>query len=272
MKNLHARVPSQCAVCRSWPAQPLCEACVVRFAQPQARCRTCAIPVTSDILQCGTCLLNPPPLDACLAAVAYEFPWSRLIVEFKFRARPGWATSFATLLRSTPWVEPALEQANLLIPMPLSELRLRERGFNQALELARQLAPAKVDHRLLLRILDTPAQSALKRDQRLRNVQDAFAVEPLHAGRLAGAKLVLIDDVMTSGASLHSAAKTLRAAGASHITGIVLARAEFIQGPERLSRRAAPHTNGTALHRTQISESALSRDNAAHVPHCSGRA
>ena len=232
LKTLHRRVPSQCAVCRSWPTQPLCEACVVRFAQPQARCRTCALPVTGDIRQCGACLLNPPPLDACLAAVAYEFPWSRLIVEFKFRARPGWATSFATLLRSTPWVEPALEQATLVLPMPLSELRLRERGFNQALELARQLAPAKVDHRILLRILDTPAQSALKRDQRLRNVQHAFAVEPMHAGRLAGAKLVLIDDVMTSGASLHSAAQTLRAAGAAHITGIVLARAEYMHEKE----------------------------------------
>ncbi len=201
----------------------------MRFAQPQARCRTCALPVTGDIPQCGACLLHPPPLDACLAAVAYEFPWSRLIVDFKFRARPGWAKSFATLLRSTPWVEPALEQATLVLPMPLSEQRLRERGFNQALLLARKLAPAKLDHRVLLRIRDTPAQSALKREQRLRNVQHAFAVEPLNARRLVGAKLVLVDDVMTSGASLHSAAQALRAAGAAHITGVVLARAEFFQ-------------------------------------------
>lgn len=227
LKSISRRVPSQCAVCRAWPAQPVCEACVVRFAQPHARCRTCALPVTVGITQCGACIRKPPPLDACLAAVAYEYPWSRLIVEFKFRARPGWAPSFALLLHSVPWVEPALEQASVVLPMPLSTQRLRERGFNQALELARHLAPAKTRHGLLLRIHDTPAQSALKREERLHNVQHAFAVEPLQAHVLAGAHAVLVDDVMTSGASLFSAAATLRAAGAAHVTGIVLARAEF---------------------------------------------
>ncbi len=227
LKGISAQLPSQCAVCRAWPAHPVCEACVVQFAQPQARCRTCALPLNSGTSQCGACISQPPPLDACVAALAYEYPWSRLIVEFKFRARPGWAASFATLLRSVPWVEPALENAALVLPMPLSMQRLRERGFNQALELARQLAPGKTDHGLLLRVQDTPPQSALKREQRLRNVQHAFAVEPMRIAALAGAKVVLVDDVMTSGASLYAAASALRAAGAVHITGIVLARAEF---------------------------------------------
>ncbi len=162
-----------------------------------------------------------------MAAVAYAYPWSRLIVEFKFRARPGWAASFAMLLRSAPWVEPALEQATVVVPMPLARERLRQRGFNQALELARQLAPAKTDHGLLLRIKDTAPQSALKRAQRLHNVRHAFAVEPLRALELAGARVVLVDDVMTSGASLYAAAATLRGAGAAHITGLVLARADL---------------------------------------------
>lgn len=223
-------VPGQCAVCHAWPAQPVCEACVERFAQPRARCRTCALPVVVGIAQCGACVLSPPPLDACVTAVAYEFPWSRLIVEFKFRGRPSWASSFATLLRSAPWIEPALEQATLLVPMPLSAQRLRARGFNQALELARRLAPDKTDHNLLLRVRNTAPQSALKREQRLRNVQHAFAVEPLRAKLLAGASVALIDDVMTSGASLHAAAQTLRAAGAAHVTGVVLARAELPHG------------------------------------------
>lgn len=165
-----------------------------------------------------------------MAAVTYEYPWSRLILEFKFGGRPGWAASFATLLRSAPWVEPALEKAGLVIPMPLSVQRLRQRGFNQALELARQLAPGKSGQGLLLRIQDTPPQSALKRAQRLQNVQHAFAVEPLRAGELSGASVVLLDDVMTSGASMYAAAATLRAAGAAHITGIVLARADLPRG------------------------------------------
>ena len=230
LPRISERVPSQCAICRAWPTRPLCDACVVRFAQPQARCRTCALPVTGALTQCGGCILAPPPLDACVAAVAYEYPWSRLIVEFKFRARPGWASSFATLLRSAPWVEPALEKATLVLPMPLSAQRLRERGFNQALELARQLAPGKTDHSLLLRIQDTQQQSALKRAQRLRNVQHAFAIEPMRAHVLAGASVVLIDDVMTSGASIYAAAAALRGVGAAHITGIVLARAEMPHG------------------------------------------
>ncbi len=232
-KSMSARLPSQCAVCRAWPAQPVCEACVVRFAQPRPRCRTCALPVVGAIEQCGACVRSPPPLDACVAAVAYEYPWSHLIVEFKFGARPGWASSFAMLLRSAPWVEPALENADLILPMPLSAQRMRERGFNQALELVRQLAPGRNGHGLLLRIRDTPPQSALKRAERLQNVRHAFAVEPLRIGELAGAKVVLVDDVMTSGASMYAAADTLRAAGAAHITGLVLARADPPQGNSR---------------------------------------
>ncbi|MEO8856685.1 MAG: ComF family protein [Burkholderiaceae bacterium] len=162
-----------------------------------------------------------------MAAVAYEYPWSGLIVEFKFGQRPGWAASLAMLLRSAPWVEPALEDAHMVLPMPLSPARMRERGFNQALELARHLAPTKIRNGLLLRMRDTPPQSALKRSERLRNVEHAFAVEPLRAGELADASVVLVDDVMTSGASLHAAARTVRAAGARHITGIVLARADL---------------------------------------------
>ena len=226
LKSISDQFPSQCAVCHAWPAHAVCEACVERFAQPLPRCRTCALPLVTGTTQCGFCIRRPPPLDACVAAVGYEYPWSRLIGEFKFRAKPGWAASFATLMHSAPWVEPALENADLVLPMPLSRERLRERGFNQALELAKHLAPGKTAHGLLLRIQDTPPQSALKRAQRLRNVRHAFAVEPLRARELAGLRVVLVDDVMTSGASMHAAARALRTAGAHHITGMVLARAD----------------------------------------------
>lgn len=227
LHGLSRRVPSQCAVCHAWPAQAVCDACVERFAQPRARCGSCALPLASGTRQCGACVLVPPPLDACVAAVGYEFPWSRLIVQFKFRARPGWAAAFGTLMQSAPWVEPAVDSADLVLPMPLSVERLRERGFNQALELARQLAPEKTDAGLLLRIRDTPPQSTLQRTRRLENVKHAFAVDPLRAAVLTGKRLVLVDDVMTSGASLYAAAAVLRAAGAAHITGLVLARAEL---------------------------------------------
>lgn len=219
-------LPGQCAVCRAWPAAPLCEACVVQFAQPHLRCGTCAIPLASPIGQCGACVRQPPPLDTCVAAVHYAFPWSALLIEFKFHGNPGWAAALATLMRSAPWVEPALDQATLVLPMPLSRQRLRERGFNQSLELARRLAPGKVDTGILLRTQHTTPQSALGRAERLRNVQYAFAVEPGRAHALNAARVVLVDDVMTSGATLFAAARTLREAGAQHITGLVLARAD----------------------------------------------
>lgn len=168
----------------------------------------------------------PLDLDATLAAVAYAYPWSQLVVSFKFGQDPAWAHSMALLMRSAPWVEPALDAADVLLPMPLSRQRLQERGFNQALLLARALAPEKTQAHTLLRIRDTPAQSSLSRAARLTNVQHAFAIDPLKKAEVEGKRLVLVDDVMTSGASLGAAAQCLRHAGAAHITALVFARAE----------------------------------------------
>lgn len=218
------RLPARCTVCHAWPSQVVCNACVARFAQPVPRCATCALPVPAGVQQCGACLKEPPPLDACLAAVAYDWPWADCVTQFKFGAQPGWAGALATVMRSTPWVEPALEQAALVVPMPLARERLAERGYNQALLLARHLAPDKTDATLLLRTRHTAAQSALTRAERLQNVQGAFAVEPLRAHELRGRRVVLVDDVMTTGASLRAAASALRLAGAAHITALVFAR------------------------------------------------
>lgn len=217
---------SQCRVCRSWPAQPVCDPCVAAFAQPQPRCRTCALPLLAGLSQCGACLREPPPLDLCLAAVPYAFPWAHLMADFKFNDQPALAGLFTHLLKATPWVEPALEAADLLLPIPLSSQRLHQRGYNQAVLLAKQLSAAKTRTDLLLRVVDTPAQHSLKRAQRLTALNEAFAVEPLKASALKGARLVLIDDVMTTGASLNTAAHVLKAAGAAHVTGLVVARTE----------------------------------------------
>ncbi len=224
--RISQRLPSQCAVCHAWPARNVCEDCVQTFAQPQARCRTCALPVVTGVQPCGACIVAPPPLDHCLAAVAYVFPWSKLVADFKFHQRPDWAASFAALLRATPWVEPALDGADLVLPMPLSSQRLRERGYNQALVLARTLEPHKIAADVLLRVMDTPAQRTLPRSERLHAVQHAYAVDPLQSHRVAHKHVVLVDDVMTTGASLHAAARVLRQAGAEHITALVLARTE----------------------------------------------
>ena len=217
-------LPSQCAVCHAWPSRALCDACVGRFAQPVPRCRTCALRVPESETQCGECLRHPPPLDLCLAACDYDWPWTDCISRFKFEGQAGWATPLALLMHSMPWAEQALESADRVLPMPLFPRRLRERGFNQSLELARRLAPGRVDAQLLLRLRDTPAQSGLNRAQRLHNLRGAFAPAPLRTHEVRGARLLLIDDVMTTGASLSSAAQALRDAGAAGVSALVLAR------------------------------------------------
>lgn len=226
--DLAQHLPSQCAICHAWPAQRLCHACTARFAVPQPRCHTCAMPLStnSQPLQCSACLRQPPPLDACIAAVTYGYPWSSAITQFKFQGDPGWAGALAALLRSTPQAAPALAAADWVLPIPLSRQRLQERGFNQALLLARLLAPGKVSADVLLRLQHTTAQSQLPRAQRLSNLSGALAIEPLRQPQLQGKTIVLIDDVMTTGATLHTAAQVLRQAGAAHITALVVARTE----------------------------------------------
>ena len=230
-QQLLNHIPSQCAVCKAWPSKGMvCELCVTRFAQPIRRCTGCALTlkagISDDIKRCGACIVKPPPLDECLAAVSYEYPWNNCIASYKFGNNPAWARAFSLLLNSTSSIEQAVDRADLLIPVPLSRARLQHRGYNQALELCKHLSRANTDAHLLLRIKDTLTQSTLSRSERLKNVKAAFAVEPLRAQELQGKRIVLVDDVMTSGATLFAAAASLRQAGAAHITAIVFARTE----------------------------------------------
>ena len=182
--------------------------------------------------KCMDCIKQPPSIDQTLAAHDYAYPWSELISHYKFGGQPGWAPFFAALLLKAPGVRQAIEKlqsADLILPVPLSKERLQTRGFNQAWELAHALArqsgsAATTDSTLLLRVKNTRPQTELKREARLANVKGAFQIDPLRARELTGRHVILIDDVMTSGASLFTAAAVLRAAGAAYITGIVLAR------------------------------------------------
>ena len=220
------RWPSQCLICRAWPAATLCGACVARFGAAQSRCACCALPVPAGVGRCGACLREPPPFDDCRVAVSYQWPWTRCIARFKFQQDPGLARALAALLAHAPGVAAALQDCELLLPMPLSPARLAERGYNPADLLARHLAPRRVRSDLLLRIRHTPPQRGLARRDRLRNVRGAFAVDPLQVGALQGRRVALLDDVMTTGASLREAAHTLRAAGAAHISAIAFARTD----------------------------------------------
>jgi ComF family protein len=233
---------SQCAVCRSWPARRVCAACVARFGQMRTRCIGCALILPAGLsggrgapsLHCAACVQHPPALDSCFAAMPYAYPWSDLVARYKFGGDPAWAGVFAGLLLDVPGVRErlaSLQTRDWLIPLPLSPQRLQSRGFNQAWELGKALArqshtAAGADAGLLLRIRDTPPQVQLGREARLRNLRGAFVVAPLRVREIHGRRVLLVDDVMTSGASLFAAAQSLREAGAAAVDAVVFARTE----------------------------------------------
>lgn len=232
-------LPSQCMVCRAWGPQRVCSACISRFTRPIARCSTCALPLASDATQCGECLLHPSALDACVAVVDYGYPWDGLLAQLKFNGHShsggagpnaSVARAIADTMRPLPAVQTVLQRADFIVPIALSNQRLRERGFNQALEIAKHVlgtgaaARAKLRPHVLLRTRDTAPQVGLPRAERLRNMRHAFAVEPLLSGKVQGASLVLVDDVTTTTATLCAAALALRAAGAAQVVGLVFAR------------------------------------------------
>jgi ComF family protein len=236
-------LPSQCMVCRAWGPVRVCNACTSRFSRPVARCSTCALPLTGNtspsITQCGECLLHPSALDACIAVVDYGYPWDGLLAQLKFNGHShsggagpnaSVARAIADTMRPLPAAQTALQRADFIVPIPLAAQRLRQRGFNQALEIAKHVlgtgavARAKLRPQMLLRTRDTAPQVGLPRAERLHNMRHAFAVEPSLAGKVQDASLVLVDDVTTTTATLCAAALALRAAGAARVTGLVFAR------------------------------------------------
>ncbi len=223
--------PAVCQVCGQWPAQPVCEACVRRFALTGWRCRTCAAPLTQDSGLCGDCLTRPTPapLDHCLAAVDYAYPWDDLIARFKFRDEPGLAGALVDRMLAAPGAEDLIAASDWLVPIPLSPQRLTSRGYNQAWELVKALrarltrAPAGLAD-ALVRLGDAPDQHSLPREQRLRNLRGAFAAAPQRVAAMRGKRVLLVDDVSTTGTTLHSAAIALRQAGVAQVQGLVIAR------------------------------------------------
>ncbi|MDP1684876.1 ComF family protein [Hydrogenophaga sp.] len=229
-------LPATCQVCAAWPAQPVCEACIQRYAQPRARCRSCASVLPGEPGLCGACLTRAgaPAVGHCVAAVDYAYPWDGLIARFKFRSEPGWAKPFAQRLLQVPQTLPLLQTQPLVVPIPLTAVRLGERGYNQAWELVKALRtqcrrhpttpPCETLATALVRLGETPDQHSLGRDARLRNLRGVFAAHPSHAHQLSGRHVLLVDDVTTTGATLHTAAQALLQAGAARVSALVFAR------------------------------------------------
>lgn len=221
-------LPCQCLACHAWPSsQVLCFDCVMRFAQPHFRCTGCGLALPSLSIErprCGTCLRRPPPWHRAVAVVDYSYPWNQLITRWKFGQQPALAKHLAQWMLRDEEVGCAVAQADVVIPIPLSSQRLRARGYNPAAQLARYLAFEKYQPYVLHRVRHTLAQSDLSRAQRLRNVRGAFAVNAVHRAPLQGTKVLLVDDVMTTGATLKEASRCLLQAGAARVDVLCLAR------------------------------------------------
>jgi ComF family protein len=186
---------------------------------PQDRCPRCAAPSQAGAV-CGACLSNPPAFDFALAPCAYAHPLDRAIQSFKFASNLAAAPMLADLMLAEIR---ATTLPDLIVPMPLSRERLRERGFNQSLEIARIIAAeigVVLDPEICRRIQHGAAQSALAWNERAKNIRGAFVC----VGDLHGRSVAVVDDVLTTGSTLNEIARVLRERGATQVIGWIAAR------------------------------------------------
>ncbi len=223
-------MPAICILCRAQTDLPqdLCQRCKDDMPILPQTCPRCAKTFTTLGLPCGACLRQPPPFDAAFALFAYQKPVTKMIMDLKFQAGLVNAKILGTWMAETiqtTWYQGRALPA-CIIPMPLHAQRLRERGFNQSLEIARPIArrlKLPLDITSCARVKATAAQAMLPAEQRIDNIKNAFRA----ANTLAGQHIALLDDVTTTGYSMAELANTCKQAGAARIDVWYCARAVF---------------------------------------------
>lgn len=219
--------PPTCLLCGRTVAAglDLCPECRSELPHNRNPCRHCALPLPADAppgAPCGECLRRPPPFERCLAPFTYRSPLPELINGLKFRGRLSYSRLLSGLL--LPAIAAEIHQPpELILPVPLHPARLRERGYNQALELARPLShhleiPLELRH--CRRIRATPSQSGLEKKQRRRNIRGAFELSP----EIGVRHVALVDDVVTTGSTVSELARLLRRHGVERVEVWALAR------------------------------------------------
>jgi ComF family protein len=216
---IRALLPRDCLLCGAASDDAvLCAACAAHLPCLTAeRCPICAVP-TPQAQVCGACLKQAPYFDATAAVWRYDFPLDRLIQSLKYSRRLASADFFGVALTALP-----VAGVDVILPVPLSAQRLAQRGFNQSVEIARPLA-RQLGIPLELKGVsrrDTAPQASLPWKERAKNIRHAFECNI----DLRGKTVLVVDDVMTTGATLNELARTLKAHGATRVENCVLARA-----------------------------------------------
>ncbi|MCZ6499988.1 MAG: ComF family protein [Gammaproteobacteria bacterium] len=212
------------------PAMDLCADCYRDLPRLTDGCAVCARPAVGDAMICGSCQNNPPPFEWVIAPYRYAWPIDKMLQQFKFGGNLAMGRVLGRLLahhltsirRRTSM--PAMTEPAIIIPVPLHRRRLWQRGFNQAGELARTIGlimPVHIRSELCVRVRNTPAQSGKRAEERHKNVRKAFALRR----KTVPERIVIIDDVMTTGSTCAELARTFKSQGTRQVLVWCLARA-----------------------------------------------
>jgi len=212
--------------------EPICSICKASIPVNEGEsCLQCGEPIDGDLPDsanhiCGSCRLNPPYFDETIFSLLYEEKTRELIHHFKFRNKPSIYIIFSRLISAVLHRKENIGEYDFLIPVPLYVTRLLKRGYNQSYLLAKGVAenfniPLRAD--LVQRVRETKPQIELKRNERAKNIKGAFKVTS--TDMVNGKNIILVDDIMTTGATLNEISRILKKSGAKRIASLVVARA-----------------------------------------------
>lgn len=225
-RSLLGHLPTQCLICRSWQKETLCEPCLSHWRPQTPRCPRCAIDLSDQGASgCRDCEDRSPEFDRAVAALDYTAPWSPLLARLKFNGATALAEPLGDLLAQA--AAPRRGRVSLVLPIPLSSQRMTERGYNQSWLLARRVAERlklQARHDLLARARHTSRLMTLSAEDRQREIGDVFKVTPMGLDLLRGRHVAIVDDVMTTGATLNAATRALLEGGARSVSAWVVAR------------------------------------------------